>query len=613
MDQTDGPGLPSGRYLSITIDVHPDYGGQTRALLMRNRILSAHGADTTVLTVAEAPDMDWRRETLRERRLLSEGLDLLNIYEYYRDTDWPGEDPSDDELPDLEPHLVKEEVRPDGSPWRRRYKLTDGSRVHDYQRPDGTTFIRVPAFTYHEPDTWPTDITKVTREGRVVGRYRSPAGWYRRWLRDLADGERAFVFLDSRFMTPMVAPMKAPNIHLVYQMHNIHVLGERRWDSATGPAYTRVLGLIDDLDALVTLTERQKEDIAQRRGRTSNMYVVPNPVDLPPEPPVVERDPRRVTVVARIEGQKRLSHAVETFRHVVDEVPDARLEIYGAGTRLHDIQRVIDRLGLTTSVTMMGHDPHARDALWSSSAFLMTSKFEGYPLSTLESLSHGCPVVSYDIKYGPREQITDGQDGFLVPDGDTRAAADRVVQLLRDPELVRRMSAAARKKAEAHGYDRFVAEWGTVLRGVLENRPSRTKISRADLEVHRVTVGRRDGGPGRVNPGKRLRVEATLRVKGRGDLSSAEVTLAAVHEGSGLVVDLPLSVRRKGSEFRLEARVPLGQIYPSTASAQDRCRLRVRLTWANSSWETTLKRPGTAPAGLEVGYGLDDEWMLTRR
>ena len=57
----------------------------------------------------------------------------------------------------------------------------------------------------------------------------------------------------------------------------------------------------------------------------------------------------------------------------------------------------------------------------------MTSLFEGYPLSTLESLSHGCPVISYDIKYGPREQISEGVDGFLVPAGGIRPMAERIV------------------------------------------------------------------------------------------------------------------------------------------------------------------------------------------
>jgi poly(glycerol-phosphate) alpha-glucosyltransferase len=612
VDQTDRNPLPSGRYLSITIDVHPDYGGQTRALLMRNRILAAHGADADVLMVAPAADLDWRRETLRERKLLSDDLDLRSIYEHYRETDWPGETPTDEELPNLDSHLVNEVMHPDGTPWRRTYKLGGDRTVHDYQRPDGSTYIRIPAFVFREPTTWPDDIAKVSRDGRVVGRYRSPAGWYRRWLRDLAGGEQSFVFLDSRYLVPLVAPIKAPNIHLTYLMHNIHVRDARRWDSGTGPVYERAIACIDELDAFVNLTERQREDIAQLRGRTSNMFVVPNPVDLPPEPPVVERDPRLVSVVARIEGQKRLSHAVRAFKHVVARVPDARLDIYGRGSRLEGLQKVIDRAGLSDAVTLKGHDPHAREALWRSSAFLMTSLFEGYPLSTLESLSHGCPVVSYDIKYGPREQISDGVDGFLVESGDVEGMAARVVQLLEDPDLVRRMSAAARVKASQHGYDAFISDWGAVLRAAMANKSRRTRIDEVDLEVHRLRVGRRST-PGMVRAGARLRLDATLTVHGRGDLDAACVSLAAVHEGSGLVVDLPLTVKRRGDQFQLRSSVRLTDLSVEGEPTRDRCRLRVRLTWENSSWQTFVARPATAPAGLEVGYGGDDEWRLVRR
>ena len=117
-------GLPPGRYLSITIDVHPDYGGQTRALLMRNRILARHGANADVLMVG-ATKTSTRRETLRERGLLSDDIDLLNIYEHYRDTDWPGEEPR---TRSHRPQRVRHprDTLPDGSPWRRIYRLTDG-------------------------------------------------------------------------------------------------------------------------------------------------------------------------------------------------------------------------------------------------------------------------------------------------------------------------------------------------------------------------------------------------------------------------------------------------------------------------------------------------------
>ena len=86
-----------------------------------------------------------------------------------------------------------------------------------------------------------------------------------------------------------------------------------------------------------------------------------------------------------------------------------------------------------------------------------------------------------------------------------------------------------------------------------------------------------------------------------------------MHEGSGLVVDLPLKVRRRDDGFRLSAKPKLADLYPQEASPQDRCRLRVRVLWENSSWQTFVDRPATGPTGLEVGFGLADEWLLTRR
>ena len=175
------------------------------------------------------------------------------------------------------------------------------------------------------------------------------------------------------------------------------------------------------------------------------------------------------------------------------------------------------------------------------------------------------------------------------------------------------MSKAARTKAAHHGYDRFLSDWGAVLNAAVEHKPKRTKLASADLEVHRLSVGRADVGPGRFADGKRMHLKASLEVTGRGDQSQAEVRLAAVHEGSGLVVDLPMSVKRAGGVFRLTASIPLSALYPEGASAQDRCRLRVRLSWQNSSWQTYLTRPKSAPSGLEVDFGPGDEWQLVRR
>ena len=207
--------LPHGRYLSLTIDVHPDYGGQTRALLMRTRILAAHGANADVLTVMASPKWDENRAVLRERGLLSDDIDLVNIYEYYRDTDWPGEEPKDRRIADLDQFFRRQQFLPDGSPWRKVYQLPGRRTLYDYQRPDGTTFLRIPRFVFSDHNTLPTSIDKVARDGQIVGTYSSVGGWFRRWVRDMSGGDQTFVFLDSRFLAPLVVPMKPPHIHLV--------------------------------------------------------------------------------------------------------------------------------------------------------------------------------------------------------------------------------------------------------------------------------------------------------------------------------------------------------------------------------------------------------------
>lgn len=650
--RVDGPQLPEGRYLTCPIDVGTDTGGQTRALLMRNRIFAATtGIRPSVLTFAAADDLVRRREVLLERGLLSEGVDLLNVFEHYRDTDWENNEKSGGRpLPDLRRHLREEATFPDGSPWRRTYQVPHAERrVHDYLRPDGSTYLRIGSFVFKDPETHPTRILRVSRGGEVVGRFTSLSAWFRQWIRELGEGHpRTFVFIDSRFAGPLIAPMRAPEVHLIYLLHNIHVMGERRWDSPSTEVYQRLLARVGDFDAFVTLTDRQRQDIAALTGRTSNLFVVPNPVDMPPEPEVPpERDPRLITVVARLEGQKRLSHAIEAFRHVVAEMPDARMEIWGSGSRAAGLQAAIDRRGLHDSVTMMGHHPRARDALWTSSAMVMTSLFEGYPLSTLESLSHGCPVVSYDIKYGPREQITDGVDGFLVPSGDTRALAERLLRLLRDPGLVGRMSAAALETAQRHGNRRFVSDWAEVVRATVELKARRTRIEHAHLDVHRLEVGGastrrlerlplgtlahravgRGSGPGPVRPGDRLRFSATLTVRGRSrasTLADARVEVAAVHEPSGLVIDVPADVRPGDGVLTVDVDAPVSSLFaddrqavaeggtPQEAAAPDSVRLRLRLLWANSCWETTLHRPEGARPGLELAYRPDGELRLLR-
>ena len=631
--------LPAGRYLNCPIDLSPDAGGQTRAMLMRNRIFVTEGGISPVVATFNArTDLAERRAVLLERGMLLPEISTPNIYDHYRHHAWDdeGADTADSEdggsggdvateLPDLSAYTVAEETFPDGSPFRVVYRADALERtVYDYQRPDGSTFLRIPQFVFKEPGSWPGSIQRVAPDGSVSGEFRSLGQWFKRFVRHLAGDERSFLFIDSRFSAQHLVPMRARNVHLVYVLHNIHVAPPRLWSSPIGDIYERLVGKVGGIDAFVTLTARQQDDIAERRGRTSNLFVVPNPVDMPErDPDLPPRDPNRVTVVARLEKQKRLGHAIRAFARAAEKVPTARLDIYGSGSQMPLLTELAEKHGVADAVTLHGHDPQARDALWRSSAFLMTSLFEGYPLSTLESLSHGCPVISYDIKYGPREQITDGVDGFLVPSGGIKPMADRIVEMLTSPELVEKMSEAALDKARHHGHVRFLEEWRQVLDRAVELKPLRTQIDDIRFDVTTLEVvrpgrrGRRSHRPApiRVERDGALRLAGTLHVTGhsrRSSLDEAEVSLAAVHLETGRSVDVPVSVKRVEGGFQVSGTVALSDVLGVEETLDD-VRLRLRFIWQNSAWDTFVQRPAGGGQTVEVAYAPDDSLRLNFR
>lgn len=63
-----------------------------------------------------------------------------------------------------------------------------------------------------------------------------------------------------------------------------------------------------------------------------------------------------------------------------------------------------------------------------SLASLLTSKFEGFALTVMESINENCPTISYDIKYGPSEIIVDGENGYLIEENNIDAFAEAMVK-----------------------------------------------------------------------------------------------------------------------------------------------------------------------------------------
>ena len=629
--------MPEGRYLSLSGELLATTGGQTRALLMRNRLLAVKaGIEPVILTFNIRPYYPEVRESLRRQGQLVDGMTLLNIFEWYRDRSLDDMPTLGQELPPVRDFESKDTEHPDGTTYYTSYLhprlLTEA--IRDYRRPDGSVFLRMPISGASSANP-PTPVVLVNASGFPVGSWPQERGWRQSWVLDLGAGaDRVFLISDSRFALAHVVPIPDPRFHVLHLMHNTHVVGDQRWNSSLSGQYGPLMKSIPDLDGLVTLTRRQRADVAARYGATNNLFVVPNPVELPPRPePVPEREARRFVIVSRLEDQKRLVDAVRAFALVVKEEPEAVLEIYGDGKLRIPLADEIIALGIQENVFLRGHDPRAREVLWTATAFLMTSKFEGYPLATLESMSHGCPVVSYDIKYGPQEQITDGVDGFLVPAGDVQKLADRIIQLARDPDLVRRMSSAAEKKAEGHDYRTFLGDWRSVLETAVRQKRDRTTLQSVRLTVTRLSyerplrlpsalaarlpgrLSRRSSSARAFRSGPVIDFAGKLAVVGQSDratLDDATVSLDAV-SSRGTVVPVPISATRSEAGFDLAARIDPAQLFDAAESQDQGLRLRLRLVWNNSSWETMVRRSRNWSANYEICFSDNQELTLLHR
>jgi poly(glycerol-phosphate) alpha-glucosyltransferase len=598
--------LPDGAYFSVSGMIRANTGGQTRALLMRNRLLAQRaGIEPTIVTFDPAPTYPDTRASLREHGLLVDPMRLLNIFEWYREHSLDDLEPIGDELPEVENHKTVDDAHPDGTLHVTQYvsSETGQAAIRDYRRPDGSVYARVPA---HGSDLTP--MTLVNSKGLPVASWPTVAEWHQHWIRQLTPPDtRAFIISDSRYALVNILGLQSDQFHIIQLLHNIHVGRPRRWNSPVKETYLPVMASIGALDGLVTLTHRQQKDIAQRYGETNNLYVVPNPVESPPHPdPLPVRDAKRFVIVSRFAPQKHLEHAIRVFALVLEEEPEAMLDIYGDGPTRDSIEAEIARLGVGKSVILHGFDPRARHTLWTATGFLMTSRFEGYPLATLEAMSHGCPVISYDIKYGPREQISHGVDGFLVKRGKVQDMAEHLVELIRNPELVAKMSDAAFVKAAQHDASAFLEDWRTVLEGVAAAKQRRTTLESVTLKVTRLrpallSVDQVRGRASRPQPsapgwGDRGKVKfaARLEVIGhspRATLDSAVVTLEALDVSSTAIRAVPMTVRRSGTTFDLSATIDLAGMFRGTGETAR--SMRLRLAWENSSWQDTLPPPGS--------------------
>lgn len=188
-------------------------------------------------------------------------------------------------------------------------------------------------------------------------------------------------------------------------------------------------------------------------GNPENGRVIPNFIDKMPEKPSPLTE-RTVLAVGRYMYQKGFERLIEAWR-LLPERHGWTLRIVGGGPDREALKQQAQ--GLDIEIPGPSNDMAGEYAR--ASVLALSSRYEGLPMVLLEAQSWGLPLVSFDCKCGPRDVITDGEDGLLVPEGDVAALARALTKLMESPELRIRMGAAGRCNAARWDKEKTMQQW----------------------------------------------------------------------------------------------------------------------------------------------------------
>ncbi|GEN94900.1 glycosyltransferase [Pediococcus ethanolidurans] len=255
-------------------------------------------------------------------------------------------------------------------------------------------------------------------------------------------------------------------------LHNAHTADPNNpMDRLLNNNFEFSLNNFTDWNAVVDSTHRQTADAKLRFDEkqtpifTIPVGIVPNALMKKDKVPFTDRTLGKIIVVARLFPEKRLDHLVKAFAIVHKNLPQTTLDFwgYGDGKTDKELKQQVKDLSLDDVVQFKGYTPNIGDVMDKAQVSVLTSRVEGFALAVLEAQSHGLPVVAYDIPYGPSDIIEDDFSGKLVKDGDYKAFAQALIDLMINQDQLRQYSDNAYVSRERFSEKSIWKDWQQLI------------------------------------------------------------------------------------------------------------------------------------------------------
>lgn len=217
-------------------------------------------------------------------------------------------------------------------------------------------------------------------------------------------------------------------------------------------------------DKFITLTEEDKTFWAEK----NNVEVIPNPLPFETEH-FSDYLAKRVLCVGRVSYDKGIDRLLSIWSQVSPSFPDWKLSLVGDVVD-KELLTQISTLNLTDTVEVLPPTTAILNEYLTSSIFVMTSRFEGLSMVLLEAASVGLPLVSYAFKCGPRDVINDGEDGFLIEEGDEDRFVEKLKLLMGDEKLRIEMGRKSKINSRRFSSQSVMERWDNLFRELIAEK-----------------------------------------------------------------------------------------------------------------------------------------------
>lgn len=172
---------------------------------------------------------------------------------------------------------------------------------------------------------------------------------------------------------------------------------------------------------------------------------------------------RKAIAVGRLEHQKGFDILIDCWKEIASKYPDWQLDIYGEGSCHDALQQLIESLNLEGKVKLCGRNNNIMEVFPNYSVHLMTSRYEGLPMTLIEAQSCGLPSVVFNFQYGASDIVTNGHNGFVVEQGNSNDFVKAVMKMMSSEELRQTYGSNARTTVDRYSKDYIFSKWIELL------------------------------------------------------------------------------------------------------------------------------------------------------